>query len=520
MKNKKISIFALGAALSLFASNMQSSSTNTKPGENYVFAAYNWLKNMTSTPSQRAYEEKLNTLLTAHQQGYPPAQETYQKLNSQKPFVTSIGISMSQTEDTNNTIHPEYLKTLLAEQSQKQNNPQQWLKERHGYVVRSEQEYRPFTTEDKKNMVEQLHKLGVFKQKGAQGLPAYRLSIELADIVDNNGNTDNNKLQEQAEFLSELGNPLTFMHHYTNPQCKPRLFESREDITWFADKCVDVVRACPGLTHVCPISQIMGFGLQVARQEMLPPFSCDIKPKKQISFLDKLSNFDFTDAKATEFLENIVEAQITAGLKIKNTRPNIKVLISHQWKPMKTKHSFGNLRQPIEKCVASIADNMCNQKFVAMVKAKDPKLQSFDGIALSVYPSLYFEDWKPDGNNCSGKLDPEAALEAIVQTAQAFPGKDIYIVETGCNLDNKTEIADKQKFVDMTLYVCQLAQEMGIPVKTCYFWGQNNDQYFEWNKVKDRKNSSKNDKAQFGPFDTMDPESMNPYGEYLKKVIS
>ena len=71
------------------------------------------------------------------------------------------------------------------------------------------------------------------------------------------------------------------------------------------------------------------------------------------------------------------------------------------------------------------------QKFVQLLQ---PHTDSFDGIALSIYPAMYFDTITPCGNNCTGKLDPESALEAIVQAHNAFPDKEIHIIEPFFNI--------------------------------------------------------------------------------------
>lgn len=493
-----------------------------------------------NNPQQKAYKQALKAL----RQPFPPAKKTYQELNAhpESPFLVSIGTAMSQTEFTDNIIHPEYLAELLQKKSQTDKNPRSWLTQRWGYVIRSvcdiqcnqcntatnlaslqqddplvttivknfslnkntnrlqlsacpycqsvnimqrPQTIAPLTKEDKKAIKEQLESLGVLSQAAACHIPGCRISGELANLLDNDGNIILEKLQEQVRFAQDLQHPLWVFHHYANPKCKPYLFEQKDDIAWFADKCAQFIQACPGLTHVCPISQIMGFGMQVSRQKMLPPFSCDIS----------------TD----QFLQNIVQAQIAASKAMKKINPHLKVLVSHQWKPMKPIHSLGDPRHALECAVCTIADRMYNQKFAQLLK---PHTDSFDGIALSIYPALYFDTVTPCGNNCTGMIDPQAALEAIVQTNLAFPDKEIHIVETGCN-SNDPET--KKQFVDMTLYVCKLAQDLGIPVKSCYFWGHANNPYFEWNKNPGT--------SFFGPFESLEIDSINEYGKYLQEIL-
>ncbi len=492
-------------------------------------------------PQQQAYLNAQSAL----SKPFPPAAQTFKELNAHPsdPFLMSIGTSMSQMEHTDNILHPEYVSKLLYKKFHQQKNPGQWLMDRWGYVVaatpdifcnqcqtttslqnitatdpkikkilailinnknatslqlskcpecksdniiQQPQTLHVFTDTKQNQLAQQLRTLKVDQQPAAKNIPSYRLSIELADIIDHDGTLNPKKLQSQATRIQQLRNPLLFMHHYTNPQCKPHLFEHADDATWFAQQCAEIVKASPGLTHVCPISQIMGFGLQVSRQKMLPPFSCNIDQNL--------------------FLQNIVNAQVAASAAMKKINPNLKVLVSHQWKPMKPQHNSTNdPRYPLEYLVCSIADRMYNQKFVQLMQ---PYLDSFDGIALSVYPALYFNGITPCGNNCSGTLDPQAALEAIVQTNKAFPNKDIYIVETGCN---SSDSVVKKQFVDMTLYVCKLARDIGIPVKACYFWGHTNESYFEWNKLPNT--------SHFGAFESFTPESINEYGKYLQGIL-
>lgn len=444
-----------------------------------LFLPYNLLQ---VTPQQMAYKKAQDELKNP----FPCAKQTYQDLNEgDNNFLMSIGISMSQISTTENTIHPEYLRELLEEKSQIDKDPKKWLADRHGYTKRATSHTTKFSLEDEQKILEQLKTLGVYNQKASAIMPSYRLSIEIADFVDDQGNIDQIKIKRQALFLKNLNHPLTVFHHYTNPKSKPNLFESKEDIIWFADKCAQFIQACPGLTYVCPISQIIGFGMQVSRQKMLPPFSCNID----------------TD----QFLQNIIQAQVEASNSMKKVNPTLKVLVSHQWKPMKPKHCFGDPRHAIECAACTIADRMYNQKFVQLLKNhKD----SFDGIALSIYPALYFDKITPLGNNCTGMLDPQSALEAIVQIHQAFPDKEIHIIETGCNSCNP-EI--KKQFVDMTLYICKLVRNLGITVKSCYFWGHTNDPYFEWNKAQGT--------SFFGPFENLEVDSINEYGKYLQEIL-
>ena len=435
-------------------------------------------------PDLQKYNQALSTI---NQQPFPPARQTFQELNvdQKNPFLMSIGIAMSQMKTTGNILHPAYLEKLLQKKSQADKNPKQWLADRNGYVVRTALQETEFTQDDEQQLIKQLQILGVYNQPATSTMPSYRLSLEIADFVDKYGVINQEKLLKQAQFLKDLGNPLTIFHHYANPLCKPHLFEKKEDISWFAHICAQLVKECPDLTYVCPISQMMGFGMQVARQKMLPPFSCNID----------------TD----QFLHHIVQAQVAASYAIKKVNPHLKVLISHQWKPMKPAHCIGDPRHALECLICSIADRTYNQKFVQLVK---PYIDSFDGIALSLYPALYFDTFTPCGNNCTGILDPQSALEAIIKMHQYFPDKEIHIIETGCN-NNDPEI--KKQFVDMTLHVCKQARDLGIPVKSCYFWGHTNNPYFEWNKLPGT--------SFFGPFENLSIDSINEYGAYLQSIL-
>lgn len=534
---KKLSIFALLGLITLCSSTILPKQEDEST-MNRTWKSAQSIFDFTAYQATKKSKDSKQRFLDGE---YDSASDSYQKLNTDRKFQVGIGSATSQTNHTENTVRPDFLAMLLQKASQKAKNPAQWLKDHWGYVTQAlpdvsckscnAQIQMHTLNKDKHNkivdsivsiiaanrnahsialtecpkchspnlaqspkainvateshthhMAAQLKRLGSFDQVAAQTYPAYRLSIELADILKSGTDqVDNHKLRKQAERLQELRNPLTFFHHYANPQCKPYLFNNPKDPAWFADRCADVVRACPGLTHVCPISQIMGFGLQVARGG-LPPFEA---PSKQ-------------------YLDNIVEAQVLAGRAMKKVNPNIQVLVSHQWKPMKPKHNMLDPRYGLEKLISSIADHMYNQKFVKLLK---PHIDEIDGIALSVYPSLYFDMWKAESDNCSGKLDPAAALEAIEKTAEAFPGKPIYIVETGCNHPDQ---AVKKKFVDMTLHACVLARNKGIDVRTCYFWGHSNKSYMEWNKADGACN--------FGAFEGSDPESINEYGKYLETV--
>lgn len=352
--------------------------------------------------------------------------------------------------------------------------------------------YKQFSKKYQDAMVKQVEGLNVFnQQKKKFDYPACRMSIELAEILqDGTDQIDYKKLQQLAEFIKDLRNPLLFIHHYTNSQVKPHIFEHEDDIDWFANICAEIVKACPHVTHVCPISQPMGFARKASRN-MQPPFSISVGFNK--------------------YFNNIVKAQTHAAIKMKQVRPNLQVLLSHQWKPMKPKHTSFGFTNLIERLASKIADMIYNQK---LVSSFTPYNKYFDGIALSIYPAIYIDGFKVVGDNCTGKLDPHAALQAIVDTSHAFPDKDIYIVETGCNCPNQSQ---RKTFIDMTLQICQIAQEMNVPVKTCFFWTLTNDLYFyrEWN--------SPPGSTHFGFYDELDAndptDSINASGQYLKEIL-
>lgn len=490
---------------------------------------------------------------------FPSGKQTYQELNQDpgNPFVISFGTSMSQTQCTSqNTVNPDYITSRLQEVAQKQSNPNEWLKHsgRIWYVLKSlpsvtcshcnkttipekldlindvktieyiiknvsknksaitltmtkcpsckkskgltktSKNIPIFTKAHKLAMAEQCNSLNLNSQPGCRSLPAYRISLEACDVLkDGSTEIDPIKLQDQANFMAGFnGNIVAFAHHYSNPQAIPNLFEESHHIPWFANYCAQLVKTCPQITHICPISQPTAFGYRVARNNDLPPFSCKISLE--------------------ELFANITQAQVQASVEIKKINPNIKVLVSHQWKPMKTAHKAGDPRQLLEKFVCKIAHKMYNGTFVRLIK---PFEKHFDGIALSIYPPIHFNLWTPQGSNCSGIIDAKSTLEAIIATSKAFPGKDIYITETGCNTPNAQT---KKDFIDMTLYVCKLARDKGIPVKGIYFWGHTNDPLFysEWNSAPGT--------THFAPFDRLETTnptaSINASGIHIKDILS
>ena len=128
-------------------------------------------------------------------------------------------------------------------------------------------------------------------------------------------------------------------------QSIPNLFEKEEHARWFANYCAQVVASSPQITHVCPISQLVAFGTRVKRQ-MLPPFQAAVDQEV--------------------YFNNIVQAHIQAYKKIKAINPNIQVLVSHQWKPMKPKHGLTDPRGMLEALICKIASRMYNGKFVSL----------------------------------------------------------------------------------------------------------------------------------------------------------
>ncbi len=485
---------------------------------------------------------------------FAPAKKTFQELNEAGPFVISFGTSMSQTHQTNNTAHLAYMKNRLKSEALKSKNPRVYLasKDRIGYILRTlpsalcqncKKEINPsklnrdndhaviqnlvdqlnknihenliftncpfcdstqLTQQFKKEvvltkshqdaMIAQINHLNVKEQNGCvqHHLPNYRISLEACDVLHQNSTIlDPEKIKTQAAFIEQMGNPLIFFHHYANPQAIPDLFEKEEHAEWFANYCSEMIKACPNVSHVCPISQPVAFSQRVSRGT-LPPFSCSISQR--------------------EYLKNINNAQISACKAMKKINPKLKVLVSHQWKPFKPYHGMLSPWYALESLICSIADRMYNGSFISMMQNN---IDHFDGIALSVYPSLKFNGWVPQGDNCSAKFNADDALEAIMATHKAFPTKDIYIVETGCNTADDQQ---KRGFIDMTLHVCKVAKEKGVPIKGVYFWGHTNDPdfYTEWNLQPGS--------THFAPFEKLDPSdptgSINAAGLYIKEILS
>ncbi len=482
----------------------------------------------------------------------PPARDTYQELNKTAPFAVSFGCAMSQTHDSQNTCHPDAISKQLQKLSQK-NEPYAYLtdKDHIGYTLRAlpnvkccqcNTEIQPtkldlqkdkvlisilvhdaaaqknaskltltrcpscdgqlieqprkkitLTPAHQQAMIAQINYLGVKNQIGCTNsdLATYRVSAEASDVLKpNSTEIDPLKIQEQAQFFAQFGNALLFGHHYGNPQAIPDLFEKPQHAEWFANYFVEIIKACPNITHVCPISQPVAFSYRVTRGT-LPPFSCNMSQ--------------------AEYLDNINKAQVLACQKIKEFNPNIKVLMSHQWKPMKPYHSIFSPWYALEKFICYLADRKYNGDFVRIFT---PHQDKFDGIALSVYPAIYFNGWIPTGNNCADNFNEQDALDTILQTHQAFPNKPIYIVETGCNTQDPEK---KKAFIDMMLHVCKIARDKNVDVRGIYFWSHTNDPefYSEWNFLPGS--------THFSPFDKLDPEnsegSINAGGMYLKEIL-
>lgn len=477
--------------------------------------------------------------------------QTYAELNQKNPFVMSVGTSMSQTDPSiQNTMHPDFIRKKMYQKAQGKDGAE-WLKheKRFWYVLRALDSWmcgnghviNPGSLDEKKDqktiqailadcakpndakqlslskcpycadpsvvylgddtkftlahenaMVEQIRALYVNRQ--SKKLPNMRLSIEIGSILKTNSiEIDEQKLNDLVAFITKLGNPLLFFHHYANPISIPYLFEKEEHIEWFANICAAIMQQLPQITHVCPVSQPLGFVNRIMRDGGLPPFEYKITQN--------------------QLLDNITKAQVAAALAMKKVNPALQVLVSHQWKPMRPKHtSTLDPRMLFELGICKIADSMYNGKFVSLIK---DHIAIFDGIALSVYPALEFDLWAPVGSNIAGRMDFEGSLEAIVATSQAFPGMPIYIVETGCNT---TDPVIKRGFIDMMLCVCKRAVDLGIPVKGLYFWAITNDSRFyrEWNAPAGSCN--------FGPFDALDPvnptASINAAGKHIKDILS
>lgn len=495
-----------------------------------------------------------STFASTFARQFPPARQSYQELNSQASFAVSFGTAISQTHHTANTANPDWMSQRLQKLALATPEPKKFLthKDHIGYTLKALANYicsqcgaslqptslnivndatriskllddvvqqktaekltlttcpectgqlieQPrksiiLTPDRQQAMIDQINYLGVKNQSACTNhdLPTYRISLEASDVLKQNSTEiDPLQIQTQAQFICKMGNPLLFFHHYANPQTIPDLFEKSEHSEWFANYCAEMIKACPHVTHVCPISQPVAFAHRVTRSS-LPPFSISISQ--------------------TEYLKNINNAQVLACKKMKEINPNLKVLMSHQWKPMKPYHSMLNPWYALEKLICTIANRMYNGDFVTIFT---PHQDLFDGIALSVYPALYFNGWIPHGNNCCSTFSADDALEAIMQTHQAFPTKDIYIVETGCNTN---DAQTKKDFIDMTLAVCKIAREKGVSIKGVYFWSHTNDPefYSEWNLQPGSTN--------FSPFDRLDPlnpcDSVNAGGKYLKEILT
>lgn len=483
----------------------------------------------------------------------PNGKKSYQYLmsNPSDPFALSVGTSLSQTHISENTVNPVFVRKKMLEIAKKLGPEKglEWLRadSRYWYLLRSMSNYEcscgfkniaeedvnrnhvarfelplnfmykddfeftrcpkcnnPITKKDEpkdlltpevQNKIAALiHDLNADLLQ-LKKIPNARLSIEIADVL-KSGTTeiDEKKLENMVNFINTIGNPMIFFHHYANPISIPNLFEKEEHAEWFANVCAKIIEKLPNITHVCPISQPTGFMFRVTRNQDLPPFEYSISQ-------DKL-------------LDNIMKASALAADKMRSVRAQtnkevtLEVLISHQWKVMTQKHSYYDPRYALESLVTTIADKMYNGKFVNAVQ---PYISKFDGIALSVYPALKFDMWKPDGSNIGGVVDYQGSIGAVVETNKAFPGKDIYIVEAGCNNANAQV---KKDYIDMMLCVCSRARQAGIPVKSLYFWAITNhpDFYMEWNTQRGT--------THFASFDGLEIDSINQGGKYLKDIIA
>ncbi len=483
---------------------------------------------------------------------FPPAKQTYLALNEQENFVVSMGISLSQTKPSQNTIHPEFVSQQLQELMKKAKDPIDFLSnpQRIWYVLNKfktincqnchrklsaqeihnnqsalqkmltniasqrdaqvltvtqcpicsscdiavELEEKPvFTQEHQQTLTTQINFLGLKNQLAAQNLPPYRLSLEASDVMKPNSiELDFDKIHQQAAWLKQLGNPFTFFHHYSNPQTIPNLFEENWHTEWFANYCAEIVKASPELKYFCPISQPIAYAFRLAQQNNIPPF--------------------FSRLSATELFKNVIKAHIAAHDAIKTINPQAEIFISHQYKPFIPMHNSSlDPRYYLEKFICSIASKMYNDAFIDELKKHKNK---FDGLALSVYPPVTFNMWQAIGDNCSGKIDEKHSLECIMKMHEAFPSKKIFIVETGCNHPDPKV---RKNFIDMTLSICLQAKKLGANVCGVYFWGQTNDPdfYLEWNNPQGS--------CHFGFFDKLDVQSptssVNDAGLYLKEIL-
>lgn len=503
------------------------------------------------TLKRAQFHQKLEQLKKNYKNNeIPKGMDSYRALNAKDPFVIGTGIGGTQTwYNTAQTVaNPHYmsrqLKQLGSNLKQNGGDPLAYLTERRWYTLTSlpkiscqlcgqhidynnvgtlneeiqnklianiattiydqssqelivtecpycegnnlnmaPQTYEPFDKSKQNLLVQQLDTLGALNQ--APTLPTCRFSIELSEILNDDATINHAKLSELAQLVQDMKNPLLFIHHYANPQCKPHLFESYEDIEWFANVCKEIIAACPNVTHVCPISQPLGFANKVSYQRILPPFHAKAPYQKYV-----------------EIIAASQQAAARAMKAIKREQP-LKVLASHQWKPMRQSKPDDYKA----KFASSIADVMYNKEFI---RHFSKQVKDFDGIALSIYPALYFEGFKPKGDNCSGIIDPEAAFESIYEVHEAFPDKEIFIVEAGCNC-NQEEV--RIKYIDTLLYISQLSRELGIAVQSCFFWGHTNDKdfYREWNFAPHS--------THFGFFKDINPTSINQAGRHLQAIL-
>lgn len=563
MKKMKNALWAL-----LFGLNaLHSTQVQAKPSYRDMIAPYLFFVQSEEQKAYSAAEQQAYQAVQARP--YPSAKDTYKSLNKNPNdrFAVSFGTAMSQTEVTNNTMHPDNMRQYIQAGIQRAAAAKEWFfkkttpgqkayewlhKERNWYalnaakpvhcnscqattnparlsskhdgqtidnalhilannqqaselelnqcpqcqsndVVQQTKQIPQFTAAHQDAMVAQAKHLGVFDQYGVQNgdRPNYRLSVEMANIVDDTGKVIPAKLDKQANFLQRFGNLMAFGQHYS--KTKPNQFENKQDIEDFANYSAELIKANPNITHYCPISQVIAMGIRTARQYSLPPFT---------------SNMDHN-----QLLQNLAEAQTASCKAVKKTNPDITTMLSHQYKPFRKTHTFNeNKKKWLQETIACFAANKIYNKPIKDLFQN--KQNSFDALALSLYPAMYFNGFEPSGGNCSGTIDPTAALESIMRMHKDFPKKDIYIVETGCNTEDP---AKKKEFIDMTLHACKLARDLGAPVKGCYFWAHTNDRdfYTEWNNEPGTSN--------FSPYDKLDPAnpcgSINAGGDYLREIL-
>lgn len=505
---------------------------------------------------EKEYKKHLSELKKKQKSktAYQPAATSLKNIKQKKNFTIgpSFGLPQTQYHTAATCYNPNNIRALLHTEAKKQKKPYQWLCKQRWYVISSlpdmtchsckkkvnflnckdlpksaqdnlllnvtsnlfnpdlheititecpycqsnniktsKHQYKELNKHRKNAINKQLKHLLIDKQHTSDKTPVSRVSVEIADLLHPGTDHINQaKLKELASFIKECGNPILFIHHSTNPASKTYLFDHPDDAEWFANISAQIAEACTTVTHVCPMNQPLAVALRVPRGHQ-PPFKSSLHHK--------------------EFVNAVEKAHLLAAQAVKRVRPDIKVLISHQWKLFYPQHSGKNWQYIIEKLGCKIAHRIYNKRFIQMCnKHKDV----IDGIALSTYPRIYCNKATVVGDNCTGILDPESVLYSLYNVHKSFPDKDIYLVETGCNTTNQ-EV--KKAFIDMTLHVCNIAHDMNIPIKTCLFWGLNDDPYFyrEWNKAPGS--------THFGFYKDLNIKnptlSITPYGAYLRETI-